>query len=122
MSLSLYESNFFPFDPGGASSIQVTEIHKLNSLDLRTNPFQEGGNDVRALDQVEPRDGAKEHVREMDSITLPSGPITRLRAKKFKEALQGLVQEYIEDGFTKVQPDINKMLMLLQADYGVLDQ
>jgi hypothetical protein len=26
-------------------------------------------------------------------LSLPSGPITRLRAKRFKEALNGLIQE-----------------------------
>jgi hypothetical protein len=28
-----------------------------------------------------------------DPLSLPSGPITRLRAKRFKEALNGLIQE-----------------------------
>ena len=28
-----------------------------------------------------------------DHLSLPSGPITRLRAKRFKEALNGLIQE-----------------------------
>jgi hypothetical protein len=28
-----------------------------------------------------------------DPLSLPSGPITRLRAKRFKEALTGLIQE-----------------------------
>jgi hypothetical protein len=28
-----------------------------------------------------------------DLLSLPSGPITRLRAKRFKEALNGLIQE-----------------------------
>jgi hypothetical protein len=28
-----------------------------------------------------------------DPLSLPSGPITRLRAKHFKEALNGLIQE-----------------------------
>jgi len=28
-----------------------------------------------------------------DPLSLPSGPITRIRAKRFKEALNGLIQE-----------------------------
>ena len=28
-----------------------------------------------------------------DPLSLPSGPITRLKAKRFKEALNGLIQE-----------------------------
>ncbi|KAB1220619.1 hypothetical protein CJ030_MR3G009431 [Morella rubra] len=32
-----------------------------------------------------------EHTR--DPLSLPSGPITRLKAKRFKEALNGLIQE-----------------------------
>ena len=30
-----------------------------------------------------------------DPLSLPSGPVTRLRAKHFKEALNGLVQEEV---------------------------
>ena len=32
-----------------------------------------------------------------DPLSLPSGPITRLRAKHFKEALNGLIQEIWAD-------------------------
>jgi hypothetical protein len=30
-------------------------------------------------------------------LSLPSGPITRLKAKRFKEALNGLIQENLAD-------------------------
>jgi len=30
-------------------------------------------------------------------LSLPSGPITRLRAKRFKEALNGLIQDNLAD-------------------------
>ena len=49
--------------------------------DLRTNPLQEGGNDVNI--RAVPRDPLKVQV----------GPITRARAKRFKEALNGLIQD-----------------------------
>ena len=44
--------------------------------DLRTNPFQEGGND-----------------EGRDPLHVPVGPITRARAKRFKEALNGLIHD-----------------------------
>jgi hypothetical protein len=36
-----------------------------------------------------------------DPLSLPSGPITRLRAKRFKEALNGLIQK---SGLTLKRP------------------
>ena len=41
--------------------------------DLRTNPSQEGGNDV--------------DIKETDPIQVPTGPVTRARARRFKEEL-----------------------------------
>ena len=41
-----------------------------------------------------------------DPLRLPSGPITRLRAKRFKEALNGVIQQVGEMGRTW-QPGIN---------------
>lgn len=49
--------------------------------DLRTNPFQEGGNDENI--SVAPR----------DPLHVPIDPIIRVRAKRFKEALNGLIRE-----------------------------
>jgi hypothetical protein len=69
--------------------------------DLRANPFQEEGNDgdqgTASKDLVQvPIDanqgvGHSDHTRgngaefAQDPLSLPSGPITRLRAKRFKE-------------------------------------
>ncbi|KAM7486464.1 hypothetical protein LguiA_002473 [Lonicera macranthoides] len=56
--------------------------------DLRTNPFQEEGNDEDAAST-----GSSIRIeRCSDPIQVPVGPITRARAKKFKEALNGLIQ------------------------------
>ncbi|XP_020598955.1 uncharacterized protein LOC110038449 [Phalaenopsis equestris] len=55
--------------------------------DLRTNPFQEEGNDANYI-----MDDNEKTSRE-DLIQVPCGPITRCRAKRVKEALNGLVQE-----------------------------
>jgi hypothetical protein len=39
-------------------------------------------------------------------LSLPSGPITRLRAKRFKEALNGLIQENgVDSKKTKMGPN-----------------
>jgi hypothetical protein len=49
--------------------------------DSRSNPFEERGND-----------GNQSGPSLKDPLQVPDGPITRSRAKKFKEAMQGLVQ------------------------------
>jgi hypothetical protein len=54
-----------------------------DELDLRTNPFQEEGND---------EDVASTRSWNADPIQVPIGPVTRARAKKFQNALSGLIQ------------------------------
>ena len=51
--------------------------------DLRTNPFQEEGND---------EDMSNTRAWNADSIQVPIGPVTRARAKRFKQGLNGLIQ------------------------------
>ena len=48
--------------------------------DLQTNPFQERGNDKNQV--------TKPSQRSTD----PGGPITRVKTKKMKEALNGLIE------------------------------
>ena len=48
--------------------------------DLRTNPFEESGNDENQQPFKDP-------------LHVPVGPITKARSKKIKEALNGLIQE-----------------------------
>ena len=48
--------------------------------DLRTNPFQEEGND------------ANQGTVTKEAFQVPIGPVTRARAKRFKNALCGLIQ------------------------------
>ena len=51
-----------------------------------TNPFQEGENDaIQNLTQ-----------QLKDPLRMPSGPVTRFRAKRFKEALNGLIHQQEE--------------------------
>jgi hypothetical protein len=47
-----------------------------------------------------------------DPLSLPSGPITRLRAKHFKEALNGLIQEnWVDSKKTKMGSNNNQGLV-----------
>jgi hypothetical protein len=49
--------------------------------DLRENPFQEEGND------------GNQGTALKDHVQVPIWPVTRARAKKFKDVLNGLIQE-----------------------------
>jgi hypothetical protein len=66
VSATFNVSNLSPFDVGE---------------DLRSNPFEERGND-----------GNQGGPSLKDPLQVPNGPNTRSRAKKIKEAMQGLVQ------------------------------
>jgi hypothetical protein len=48
---------------------------------LRANPFQEKRND------------GDQGTTSKDLVQVPIGPVTRARAKKFKDVLNGLIQE-----------------------------
>jgi hypothetical protein len=54
---------------------------KSQGNDLRSNPFEERGND-----------GPHGRPNLKDPLQVPDGTITRSIAKKIKEAMQGLVQ------------------------------
>ncbi len=61
----------------------------LFDADSRTNPFEERGNDATQ--------DAQPIVRDVqDPLEVPEGPITRSRAKKIKDAMNGLVQRGVE--------------------------
>ena len=61
----------------------VIRYKQGDDLDLRTNPFQEEGND---------EDMTSTRSRNADPIQVPIGPVTRAHAKKFQNALSGLIQ------------------------------
>ncbi|XP_057789811.1 uncharacterized protein LOC131006667, partial [Salvia miltiorrhiza] len=66
-----------------SASFNVTDLSPFDvgdALDLRTNPLQEEGNDAAQGSLVQ------------DPVHVPVGPVTRARAKKFKESLMSLVQ------------------------------
>ena len=83
-----------PGEYGVSASFNVADLSPFDiGDDLRTNPSQEGENEASQ------RAGHANHTRgneakfAQDLLSLPNGPITRLRAKRFKEALNGLIQE-----------------------------
>jgi hypothetical protein len=80
--------------------------------DLRINPSQEGENDAnQEVGHVDHTRGNGAEVAQ-NPLSLPSGPITRLRAKRFKEALNGLIQEnWADSKKTKMGSNNNQGLV-----------
>jgi hypothetical protein len=65
-----------------SATFNVTDLSHFDvGGDLRANPFQEEGND------------GDQGTTSKDFIQVPIGPVTRARAKKFKDVLNGLIQE-----------------------------
>jgi hypothetical protein len=83
-----------PGEYGVSASFNVADLSPFDvGDDLRTNPSQEGENDAnQGAGQADHTRGNGAEVAQ-DPLSLPSGPITRLRAKRFKEALNELIQE-----------------------------
>ena len=71
-----------------SATFNVTDLSPFDvGDDLRTNPFQEEGND-----------GGMAKEWSADPLEIPLGPITRARAKRFKEALNVLIQDSQAEG------------------------
>uniref|UniRef100_A0A2N9H699 Integrase catalytic domain-containing protein n=1 Tax=Fagus sylvatica TaxID=28930 RepID=A0A2N9H699_FAGSY len=65
-----------------SATFNVTDLSPFDvGDDLRANPFQEEGND------------GDQGTTSKDLVQVPIGPVTRARAKKFKDVLNGLIQE-----------------------------
>ena len=83
--------NLSPFDAGD---------------DLRTNPFQEEGND-----------GNRAKEGSVDPIEVPLGPMTRARAKRFKEALHVLIRDaHVEEAHVFNSKKETKMLHAIKLN------
>ena len=78
--------------------------------DLRTNPFQEDGNDESMA------------TKEREPISVPVGPVTRARAKQFKERLNGLVQKLQQEGSSLHMGDDQKLINIIQVAPAHIDQ
>ena len=75
--------------------------------DLRTNPFQEEGNDE---DITAAR---KTH----EPILVPIGPVTRARAKRFKEELNNLVRRVLQQNESVFTTEgEQRLVLLIKAD------
>ncbi|WZZ08423.1 hypothetical protein YC2023_094344 [Brassica napus] len=84
-----------------SNSFNVTDLIPFiaDEPDLRSNPFQEGGDDM-IMDQ--PADGDRdgefrdEPAKEDEVLSILKGPMTRARARKLKEAIGGLIRKSLE--------------------------
>jgi hypothetical protein len=83
-----------PGEYGVSASFNVADLSPFDvGDDLRANPSQEGENDANQCAGHANHTYGNDVEFAQDPLSLPSSPITRLRAKRFKEALNGLIQE-----------------------------
>ncbi|OMO84802.1 S-locus glycoprotein [Corchorus capsularis] len=74
-----------------------------------------------------PSHGASAHNRPMDLLVIPQGPMTRVRAKRFKEALLGFVRshlgglESIEEQLESIEVDITKNIPIDSKIFTLLE-
>uniref|UniRef100_A0A2N9FAG5 Reverse transcriptase n=1 Tax=Fagus sylvatica TaxID=28930 RepID=A0A2N9FAG5_FAGSY len=102
-----------PGEYGVSASFNVVDLSPFDvGADLRTNPSREGENDAnQGAGHVDHTLGNGAEFAQ-DPLSLPSGPITRLRAKRFKEALNGLIQEnWADSKKTKMGSNNNQGLV-----------
>jgi hypothetical protein len=98
---------------GVSASFNVADLSYFDvGDDLRANPSQEGENDANQ------GAGHTDHTHgngvefAQDPLSLHSGPITRLRSKRFKEALNGLIQQNgVDSKKTKMGSNNNQGLV-----------
>ena len=74
-----------PGEYGVSATFNVSDLTLFDvGDDLRFNPFEERGDDADQLNT--------KHNHANDPLEVPIGPLIKARAKKLKEALNGLVQ------------------------------
>ncbi|XP_033139528.1 uncharacterized protein LOC117131541 [Brassica rapa] len=94
-----------------SNSFNITDLvpYFADEPDLRTNPFQEGGDDM-IMDRH--KDGDKEFKdqsrEEDDALVIPPGPITRAKARRLKEAVGSGDRELDEDIQPEPEPDLTE--------------
>ncbi|XP_048610306.1 uncharacterized protein LOC106402720 isoform X2 [Brassica napus] len=75
-------------------NVNVTDLAHFvaDELDLRTNPFQEGGDDM-IMDQPNKEDNeSMDDPADGGALVISEGPMTRARSKQLKEAIGGLLK------------------------------
>ena len=102
-----------PGEYGVSASFNVSDLSPFDvGDDLRTNSSQEGENDANQGAGHANHTCGNGAGFAQNPLLLPSGPITRLRAKRFKEALNGLIQENLVDSKkTKMSSNNNQGLV-----------
>ena len=74
--------------------------------DLRTNPFQEKEND-----------GSKGKEGSVDLLEVPLGPMTRARAKRFRETLHVLIRDaHVEEALVFNSKKETKMVHIIKLN------
>ncbi|XP_062115055.1 uncharacterized protein LOC133829215 [Humulus lupulus] len=102
--LERINDNAYRLDLPGEYNVSATfNVSDLSPFDagddLRSNPSKEGGNDEDTKTQV--------------SSQVPVGPVTRARAKRFKEELNSLVHKVLKQEETVVNIEGEQRLVLL---------
>ena len=100
--LERINDNAYKLDLPGEYNVSATfNVSDLSPFDTgadsRSNPFQEGGDDVimAARDEMQGQEDSANNT--MDPIHIPVGPITRHRARKIKDAMAGLAQHHVAE-------------------------
>ena len=89
-----------------SATFNVSDLSPFdNSTDLRTNPFQEGEDDV----------STSSATPNADPEVLPQGPITRSRARQIREALTSTCTKLC-DSFVAAAPLELKCFNVLHID------
>ncbi|XP_052197121.1 uncharacterized protein LOC127804307 [Diospyros lotus] len=120
--LERINDNAYKIDLPGEYNISATfNVSDLSPFDAgedsRTNPFEERGNDENHHEEQ------ADSNHSSDPLHVPVGPITRARAKRLKEALNGLVldmwanQNYQDSDLKSKQDVIN----IIWAEEGAVE-
>ena len=109
--LERINNNAYKLDLPGEYTVSATfNVSDLSPFDvgddLRTNPFQEEGND-----------GSRAKEGSVDPLEVPLGPMTRAMAKRFKEALHVLIRDaHVEEARVFNSKKETKMVHIIKLN------
>ena len=97
----------FPGEYTVSATFNVTDLSPFDAGDnLRTNPFQEEGNN-----------GSRAKEGSVDPLEVPLGPMTRAKAKRFKEALHVLIRDaHVEEARVFNSKKETKMVHIIKLN------